>query len=232
MAPAVYARVRTGQGLILGHLDRLADSQRLIARVASVIGRRFSMQWLIGAYGNILDGTQIPQDLIALSGSGLTVAETPPPDEAYLFRHIMVRDVAYETLGFRLRQDLHEQLAAYLEQSGETPPVDLLAYHYARSANSAKEAVYRRLAAELAIRNGAYGDALSHVKRAWEIVVGQSESADKVEQELELALLLGSILLVTDGPGSAKAKAVYDRARALSAALPPGPAVGRAIFGL
>jgi adenylate cyclase len=220
------------ESLILGRLDRLSDSQRLLARMASVIGRRFPTQWLIGAYGNTLDSTRIPLDLIALTASGLMVADTPPPDEAYLFRHIVVRDVAYETLGFRLRQDLHEQLAAYLEHSSEAPPVDLLAYHYARSANSTKEVLYRRLAAELAIHNGAYGDALAHVQRASKIVVGQPEGAEKVEQELELALLLGSILLVTDGQGSAKAKAVYDRARALSAELPPGPAVGRAIFGL
>lgn len=220
------------QSLILGRLDRLSDSQRLTARMASVIGRRFPTDWLLGAYGNTLDRTRVAQDLVALSASGLTVADTPPPDEAYLFRHIMVRDVAYETLGLRLRQDLHEQLAAYLEQSSDSPPVELLAYHYARSANSAKEAVYRRLAAEVAIRNGAYGDAHAHVRRASEIVVDQPQGADRVEQELELALLLGSILLVTDGQGSAKAKAVYDRARTLSAALAPGPAVGRAIFGL
>ncbi len=37
---------------------------------------------------------------------------------------------------------------------------------------------------------------------------------------------------MTDGQGSATAKATYDRARALAKALPPGPAVGRAVFGL
>ncbi len=220
------------ESLILGRLDRLSDSERLTARVASVIGRRFPTEWLLGAYEQTLDGTRVGEDLAALSRSGLTVADTPPPDEAYLFRHIMVRDVAYDTLGFRVRQSLHEQLGTYLERSSDSPPVDLLAYHYARSANSAKEAFYRRLAAELAVRNGAYGDALAHVDRASKLVAEQPDGDQKVEHELELALLLGSVLLVTDGQGSAKAKAVYDRARELSAELPPGPAVGRAIFGL
>jgi len=63
-------------------------------------------------------------------------------------------------------------------------------------------------------------------------VRAQPEGPEKLEQELELALLLGSILLVTDGQGSAKAKAVYDGARDLCRELPPGPAVGRAVFGL
>ncbi len=123
----------------------------------------------------MLEPGRIEQDLIGLNSSGLTVADTPAPDEAFLFRHIMVRDVAYETLSFHLRQDLHEQLAAYLEQSSDALPIALIAYHYARSANSAKEAVYRRLAAELAIRNGAYGDARAHVQRASEIVARPTE---------------------------------------------------------
>ena len=220
------------ESLILGRIDRLADTQQLTARVASVIGRRFETSWLTGAYGNTLDSTRVPRDLIDLSAAGLIVADTPPPEEALLFRHAVVRDVAYETLGFRLRQNLHEQLAGYLETNLDTPQVQLLAYHYARSANSAKEALYRRLAAEEAIRYGAYVDALEHVQRASEIVERQPEGAEKLEQELELELLLGSILLVTDGQGSAKAKETYDRARALSRELPPGPAVGRAIFGL
>ena len=220
------------EDLILGRIDRLTPSQQLTARVASVIGRRFATDWLTRAYADTLDAARVPPDLVEMSASGLIVADTPPPQEAYLFRHVVVRDVAYETLGLRLRQHLHEQLASYLEDSSETPPVDLLAYHYARSANAAKEALYRRLAAELAIRNGAYADALAHVRRAGEIVGAQPESPERLEQELELALLLGSILLVTDGQGSAKAKATYDRAHALCRALPPGPATGRAVFGL
>jgi len=220
------------ESLILERIDRLSPTEQLTARVASVIGRRFDTEWLAGAYPDSLDLGRLPQDLAGLKASGLVVADTPPPDEAHLFRHVVVRDVAYETLGARVRQGLHEQLAAYLEASPDGPNVDLLAYHYARSANEAKEAVYRRLAAEAAIRNGAYSDALAHVRRAGAIVGGLSESPDRVEQELELALLLGSILLVTDGQGSAKAKATYDHARELCKALPPGPAVGRAVFGL
>lgn len=222
----------TLESLILGRIDRMTPAQQLTARVASVIGRRIPTEWLIGAYATELDSQRVPRDLIDLSSAGLIVADTPPPEEAYVFRHAIVRDVAYETLAYRLRQTLHEELGDYLEQRSESPPVDLLAYHYARSENTAKEAIYRRLAAEVAIRNGAYPDALAHVERASEIVREQPDGPDRLEQELELALLLGSILLVTDGQGSAKAKAVYDGAHELCKELPPGPAVGRAVFGL
>jgi tetratricopeptide (TPR) repeat protein len=220
------------ESLILGRLDRLPAAQLLTARVASVIGRRFPTDMLCGAYHDTLDAAAVPGDLVELTRSSLIVADTPPPDETYLFRHILVRDVAYETLSLELRQQLHEELARYLEEQWESPPVDLLAHHYAHTGNSAKEAIYRRLAAELAVKNGAYADAEAHIRRASEIVATQADSAEKVEQELELALLLGTILLVTDGQGAASAKAVYDHARTLCQALPPGPAVGRAVFGL
>jgi class 3 adenylate cyclase/tetratricopeptide (TPR) repeat protein len=218
--------------LILERLDRLPAAQQHTAKVASIVGRRFETKWLTGAFADTLDAELVPSDLDGLGSSGLIVTDTPLPEEAHLFRHALVRDVAYETLGFAVRASLHEQLARYLEQTAATPPLELLAYHYARSANTAKEAEYRRLAAEVAIRNGAYADALEHVQRASEIVAGQEDGPDKLEQELELALMLGSILLVTDGQGSARAKEVYDHARALSRELPPGPAVGRAVFGL
>ena len=220
------------ESLILGRIDRLPPSQQLDSRVASVIGRRFPTAWLSGAYGDALDTGRLPSDLLDLRRTGLIVADTPPPEEAHLFRHALVRDVAYETLSLQLRAELHEQLAQYLEEQWESPPVDLLAHHYAHTRNAVKEGLYRRLAAEAAIRNGAYADALAHVRRASEIAAAQPESPEKLETQLELALLLGTILLVTDGQGAASAKAEYDRARELCKALPPGPAVGRAVFGL
>ena len=219
------------ENLILERIDRLTPGQKLTARVASVIGRRFSTAWLTEAFAGTIEPARLGDDLAGLLASGLIVEDTPEPDEAHLFRHAVVSDVAYETLGFHVRRDLHEQLAGHLEAAEDTPPA-LVAYHYARSANTAKEAMYRRLAAEVAIRNGAYADAMQLVQRATEIVASQPDGPERLEQELELALMLGSIQLVTDGQGSATAKATYDRARALAKALPPGPAVGRAVFGL
>ena len=221
------------ESLVLQRIDRLSERQQRSMKVSSVIGRRFSVSWLLGAYAATIDTAQAPRDLEQICATGLTVVDTPPPQLAYLFRHAVVRDVAYETLSYSMRQELHERLGQYLESSADDHrPVDLLAYHFARSANRAKEAEYRQLAAELAIRNGAYGDALQHVRRASEIVAAQPEGPARLEQELELHLLLGTILLVVQGQGALDAKAAYDRARELARAVAPGRPLGRAIFGL
>jgi adenylate cyclase len=221
------------ESLILQRIDRLSERQQRAVKVSSVIGRRFSVDWLLGAYANTIDAANTRRDLEHICQAGLTVVDTPLPQLAYLFRHAIVREVAYETLSYSLRQELHERLAQYLEGlSGGRRPVDLLAYHYAHSANRSKEAEYRQLAAELAIQNGAYGEALQHVRRASEIVAVQTESLASRVQELELQLLRGTILLVMEGQGSLAAKGAYDRARDLARAVTPGPALGRAIFGL
>ena len=69
--------------------------------------------------------------------------DTPEPNLSYLFKHATTQEVAYASLPFALRAQLHEQLAAWLEQQAdEAAPLDLLAYHYGRSANAAKQRKY------------------------------------------------------------------------------------------
>lgn len=219
--------------VVLGRIDRLSKSQQLTVKVASVVGRRFPFRWLLGAYRGTLSEELTVADLETIRDAGLIVADTPAPDLAYVFRHAVVRDVAYETLGFALRQDLHEYLAKFLEDSSaDERPVDLLAYHYGRSANTFKEAEYCQLAGERAIPSGAYADALKSVRRASEIVAAQPSSPQRNVQELELLLLSGTILLVMRGQGSVEAKDAFDRARSLARNVPPGPSLGRTIFGL
>ena len=65
----------------------------------------------------------------------------------------MTQEVAYGTLAFRAREELHEGIARHVERAhaGELERfVDLLAHHYRHSANRAKEREYLRLAGEAA----------------------------------------------------------------------------------
>ncbi len=220
------------EGLILHRIDQLAERQQRTVRMASIIGRRFATDVLRGAYADTLELGELSADLDRLEQSGLVLVDTPEPDEAYLFRHALVRDVAYETLAYGLRERMHEQVAAFLEASAERPPVDLLVFHYARSANTGKEGHYRRLAAERAIRSGAFVDAREHLDRAMEILATQDQTPATLAEELELQLLRGTTLQMLHGQSSPIAKTAYDRARELTQVLPAGPDTGRALFGL
>jgi adenylate cyclase len=80
---------------------------------------------------------------------------------AYLFKHIVTHEVTYESLPFARRARLHEQLAAYLENTyPHALPLEALAFHYGRSDNQAKQMEYLRRAGEAAQKNFANAAAL------------------------------------------------------------------------
>nr|MBA3530617.1 tetratricopeptide repeat protein [Ardenticatenales bacterium] len=140
-------------GLILSRMDQLSEQQQITIKVASIIGRRFQASWLWGYYPELGKATNSQQDLDILSQLELTVMDTPEPELAYFFKHIITQEVAYASLAYAMRAALHEQLAHYLEEEMEAAGVidlDLLAYHYGRSHNLAKKQDYLRRAGDAA----------------------------------------------------------------------------------
>ncbi len=155
--------------LILSQIDQLSERERATLKVASVIGRLFRFAHLHGAYPVLGDAALLRADLDALAKLDLTPLDTPEPELAYLFKHIVTQEVAYESLTAQARMVLHEQLAAYLERLADDESdrfVDLLAYHYERSDNLAKKREYLRRAGEAAAARLANDAAVDYLSRA------------------------------------------------------------------
>ena len=140
------------QSLILSRIDTLTVEQQTTLKVASIIGRVFPAAWLWRVHPDLGPVERVQADLRALAALDLTPLETPEPDPRYLFKHIITQEVTYASLPFALRARLHEQLATWLESSADAanPPLDLLAYHFGRSANTAKQHEYYRKAGDAA----------------------------------------------------------------------------------
>ena len=158
--------------LILSRLDQLSAQQQVILKVSSVIGRRFLVAWLRGAFPTLAPPEGLADDLAHLSELELTPLDTPEPELAYLFKHVITREVTYESLGAATRAALHGQLAAYLEQLAGTDVaglLDVLAYHYEQSDNLAKKREYLRRAGEAAAARYANAAAISYLSRALEV---------------------------------------------------------------
>jgi adenylate cyclase len=195
--------------LILSRLDQRTESQKITLRVASVIGRLFRAALLWGMYPELGDPERIKADLEALTRSDLTLPDTPEPELAYLFKHIVTQEVAYESLPYAMRARLHEQLARFMEQNYRESLeqyVDLLAYHYERSENEDKKREYLLKAGEAAQANYANEAAINYYQRALPLLspaeqvpamrklgdvlqlVGQWDEADKLyRRTLKLA---------------------------------------------
>jgi hypothetical protein len=152
----------TVQGVVLARIDRLAPPQQLTLKVASVIGRSFAYRLLRDVYPIAADRPSLPGQLEGLQRRSLVLLETPEPDLAWIFRHVITRDVAYELMVRTQRRALHRAIAEWYEQhhAAELPRFyPLLAYHWSRTDVAAKAVQFQGLAGEQALAGGAYQEA-------------------------------------------------------------------------
>ncbi len=106
----------TIQALLAARLDRLAPDERAVAERASVVGRIFDQPSVV-AMSPAEGRSKVPGNLI-----GLVRKELIRPDrsglaqgDAFRFRHMLIRDAAYEQLPKSERAELHELFAGWLE---------------------------------------------------------------------------------------------------------------------
>ena len=119
--------------LLAARLDRLPDAERRLLERAAVIGRTFGT----GALVELLpdrDRTGLQAHLAQLARRSLIRPNRTDSldDEAYQFRHLLIRDAAYGRLPKRDRADLHERFAAWLERRPVATPGDddlIVGYH-------------------------------------------------------------------------------------------------------
>ncbi|MBI4259416.1 MAG: AAA family ATPase [Actinobacteria bacterium] len=129
----------TIQGVLASRVDLLAPAEKRALQLASVAGRTF---WS-GAVADLLTvleeeevGREEVETLLeGLEGRGLVVPRvgtTMAGEREYVFRHVLIRDVAYERLTHRERAAAHARLARWLEDRAEGRPHGLteqLAFH-------------------------------------------------------------------------------------------------------
>lgn len=165
----------TLQGLILARIDRLPPERQVVLKVAAVIGRTFSYDLLHHVLNQYrpLAPAGLDEHLAALLQQDLAHLELPAPDLSYIFKHIITQEVAYQTLLFAQRRQLHHLVADWYEQkagretaeSGLTPYLPLLVHHYHKAADMEQERRYARLAAEQAIAQYAHAEAITYLTR-------------------------------------------------------------------
>ena len=102
----------TLQGSLMGRLDRLPLAKE-VAQISAVIGRNFSYALLAGIPK--LPKHQLAQGLRELVAAGLAFQQGVEPEALYVFKHALVRDVAYESLPRNRRAEIHASVVAAAE---------------------------------------------------------------------------------------------------------------------
>jgi class 3 adenylate cyclase/tetratricopeptide (TPR) repeat protein len=186
----------TVHALVATRIDGLAPIERHVAERASVVGRVFE-RGAVAALGPSGGAGSVGAPLLSLvrkqlinpDGSGID------GDDAFRFRHIVIRDVAYDRMPKAERAELHERFATWLESVlGDRAPeyVEIVAHHLA-------EAVDYRI--ELDTLRGP--DAAALVNRAADLLAAAGERAERLHAYAQAARL-------------------FDRAASLSGALETG----------
>jgi class 3 adenylate cyclase/tetratricopeptide (TPR) repeat protein len=130
----------TIQALLAARLDQLDSAERSVLERGSVEGRTFHR----GAVAALTDGDgAVDQRLVALVRKELVRPDRPQlaGDDAYRFRHLLIRDAAYDALPKATRAELHERFARWIEQHGtELVELDeILGYHLEQAVRFRRE---------------------------------------------------------------------------------------------
>ena len=107
----------TIQALLAARLDQLAGRERAVLERGAVEGQVFHR----GAVAALApDDPTSPRGCSGSSARSWSAraAATLPGDDAFRFRHLLIRDAAYDALPKATRAELHERFADWLEEHG------------------------------------------------------------------------------------------------------------------
>ena len=124
----------TLQALIAARIDRLPGAERVLLQRAAAMGRIF-MAGALAQLSPELDDVSDPLDGLILRD--LIVREpraTISGEQAYKFRHVLIREVAYAGLSKMSRAELHRAFAGWLKERAGDELVEIRAFHLDQAA--------------------------------------------------------------------------------------------------
>jgi predicted ATPase/class 3 adenylate cyclase len=194
--------------LVLSRIDTLSESPRRTLKVASVVGRVFRAPMLPGVYPELGTVGDVRAHLGTLRLLDL-VNPDREEDESYLFKHAVTQEVAYESIPYALRVELHGDVGRFIEQHEPDAidrNVDLLAHHFWLSDDEERKRAYLRRAGDAAQAAYANASAIDYFERLVPLLPETDRAA--------VLLKLGKVLeLVGDWP---RAEAIEREALALA----------------
>ena len=182
----------TLRALLAARLDQLDEPERRVLERGAVEGELFH-RGTVQALAP--EETELVPRLAALVRRELVRPDRPqlPREDAYRFRHLLIRDAAYDALPKATRVDLHRRFAAWLEEHGQTLVEldEILGYHLEQAARYLDE--LGRPDTEVALAGGDHFGVAG--RRAfwrgdWRTAIGLFERALALTRPLRLDLRL------------------------------------------
>ncbi len=179
------------QDSLRSRLDRLG-SARDVAQFVAVLGRNFSHRLIQACTPYALAATDKALD--ALVTAELLVIKNSGDRKGYAFRHMMVQEVAYNSLLHTTRKDHHQRIARAIQKHFpdmvENSP-EVLASHFELGDQIDDAIQYWQLAGEHASSTWAHAEAINHLSRALQLLESSEQTASR--SALELSLRIASV---------------------------------------
>jgi len=216
----------TVQAVLAARIDLLEPADKRVLQAAAVVGRVFwpgPVQELV-ARADVTDTIEALESReLVLSRLGSSMAGQPE----YLFKHILTRDVAYESLPKRERGQAHATVAAWIERTAGARSrefVELLAYHYATAVAESPGADedLRRTAFEHLVAASADSRSKQVLKKAERFA---EDALGLATTDLERAVALEALgdAFLTDYDGNPAWRTLREAALTRARAEPPDP---------
>ena len=176
----------------MARLDRLGAVAREVAQIGAAIGREFSYE-VLAPIAQKTD-MEVQTALSRLTDAELVFCRGTPPQATFLFKHALVRDVAYGSLLRGQRQQLHGRIANVLAEhfptTVEAEP-EVIAHHYREAGMADAASTYFERAGDRAAARSAYIEATAHFRAAIEEADRLPQKDERARRALTLLLKLG-----------------------------------------
>ncbi len=185
----------TIQDVIMARIDRLEDAAKRTLQLASVIGREFTGRLL----ERIADLQGRTDALLGeLKAIELIYEKSLFPELAYMFKHALTHDVAYNSLLVQRRKELHRLIGLAIEElfaDRLAEQYEVLGYHFMRGEEWEKALHYLRAAATKAAARSAHPEAVAHLEQALAALEHRPGGRERAEAAIDLRLALRNSLV-------------------------------------
>ena len=199
------------ESALMARLDKLGES-KLLLQVGATLGRSFSLDLLCAVVGGVRQDVEMAIQHAVNQGF---LDDSNKTDSLYIFKHALVRDVAYQSLTASKRKQYHarisELLATQFEHLCRQRP-ELLAYHLS-GAQSYLEAAKMWLAAgKVAMECTAVVEAVEHLNRGLRDLEELDEDEERRRLDLSISVFLAPAQMAVLGWASPLVETTCQRA--------------------
>ncbi|HEY7493264.1 MAG TPA: AAA family ATPase, partial [Candidatus Tectomicrobia bacterium] len=213
---ALLSVPETVQAVLAARIDRLPAAAKKLLQVAAVGGSEVPLPLLHAVMAQPEETVQ--HHLTTLQAAEMLSTLQLFPTPVYGFQHVLIQEVAYQSMLAHTRQQLHRQVAevltAHFPDTASTQP-ERIAQHYTAAGLYALAVPYWQRAGERASQNSAYTEAVRHLTRGLELLETLPDTPARAQSELRLLTRLRLALAVTQGYAASELAQVHTRMRAL-----------------